>query len=89
MNRTNFEHADYALLMQAVVWLFTQDWWTGAAFGTAFFLGREHVQAHIKYHLGDFAAFDMRRWELDQILDLVFPVVAVVTVAAAATFLGG
>lgn len=85
VNRTNFEHAGYALLMQFVVWLFTKDWWTGAAFGAAFFLGREHAQAQIKYNLGDFAAFDMRRWEFDPVLDLVFPVVAVVVVAILAT----
>ena len=39
----NFEHAFYALLMQAVIGLLTGNWWAGAAFGAAFFLGREHI----------------------------------------------
>lgn len=81
MNKTNFEHAFYAVLMQVVVFLVTNNWWTGAAFGMAFFLGREHAQAQIKYDLGDFAAFDIRRWNLDARLDLIFPVVATAVLA--------
>ncbi len=84
MNRTNFEHAGYALLMQAVIGLLTGDWWAGAAFGAAFFLGREHAQAQAEvddYGLhGDFAAFKVWEWSLDAKLDLLFPVVAVIIV---------
>lgn len=76
MNYTNFEHAFYALLMQAAIGLTTGDWFAGACFGVAFFLGREHAQAQRKHNLGDFAAFDMRRWSLDSRLDLIFPVIA-------------
>lgn len=81
MNRTNFEHAFYALLMQAVIGLLSGDWWAGAAFGAAFFVGREHAQAQSEYKLGDFAAFDVRHWSLDARLDLLFPVAAVCVVA--------
>jgi hypothetical protein len=81
MNRTHFEHAGYALLMMLPIGLLTGNWWAGAAFGAAFFLGREHAQAQIKYKLGDFAAFDVRKWSTDAKLDLLFPVVAVVAVA--------
>jgi hypothetical protein len=83
VNRTNFEHAGYALLMQLVIGLSTGNWWAGAAFGSAFFLGREHAQAQRTYQLGEFAAFDLRRWSLDARLDLAFPVVAVCLVAFA------
>ena len=83
MNRTNFEHAGYALLMQLPFGLFGY-WWAGAAFGAAFFLGREHAQQ--EYKLGTvwknpFPAFDLRKWSLDAKLDLLFPVVAVLIVA--------
>ena len=86
MNRTNFEHAAYALLMQAVIGFLSGSWWSGAAFGAAFFLGREHAQAQIKYNLGDISAFDIRRWSLDARLDIAFPVVAVVGVACCVSY---
>lgn len=84
MNQTNFEHAGWALLMQAIIGLLTHNWWAGAAFGAAFFLGREHAQAQRRYNLGDFDAFDLRIWSLDARLDLVCPVVAVLAVAGLA-----
>jgi hypothetical protein len=77
MNRTNFEHAGYALLMQLAIGLLTGNWLAGACFGAAFFIGREHAQQQDFYQRGDFEAFDLRKWNLDSILDLVFPVVAV------------
>jgi hypothetical protein len=84
MNRTNFEHAGYALLMMLPIGLLTGNWWAGAAFGAAFFLGREHAQQ--EYKLGTvgkspWPAFDVRKWSLDKRLDLLFPVVAVAVVA--------
>lgn len=77
MNRTNFEHAGYAVLMQCVIGILTGNWIAGAAFGFAFFLGREHSQAQKSLNLGDFEAFDIRKWELDAKLDLLFPAAAV------------
>ena len=99
MNKTNFEHAGFALMMQSVflllgVFVFdavTTLAWIGAAFASAFFLGREHAQR--EYKLGDpsklmgHEAFDIWRWKLDAVLDLVFPVVASVAVALVVQFL--
>ena len=90
MNQTNFEHAGYALLMQLVIGLVTGDWFAGACFGIAFFVGREHAQAQDK--LGytfktTFQAFDVRKWSLDAKLDLLFPAVACVAVWLIATLL--
>jgi hypothetical protein len=73
MNRTNFEHAAYALLMQVVIGLISGDWFAGACFGAAFFLGREHAQQQAKGK-GDFEAFKVWEWGTDAKLDLLFPV---------------
>ena len=43
MNRTNFEHAGYALLMQMALWPFVGPV-AGGLFAIGFFLGREHSQ---------------------------------------------
>lgn len=89
MNRTNFEHAMYGILMQAVFGVFLGDWWMGAAFASAFFLGREHSQREYKLtrtgmvgDLNPLSGFDFWRWSKDAILDLIFPVVATCVVAA-------
>lgn len=89
MNRTNFEHAAYALLMQAVIGGLAGDWLAGACFGAAFFLGREHAQAQDQYRLGDFSAFDLRKWDWDARLDLLFPLIAVAAVLAFRKFAWG
>ena len=86
MNRTNLEHAGYALLMQ-LPFALAGFWWVGAAFGAGFFLGREHAQAQSAYNLGDFAAFDMRLWSLDSRLDIAFPVAAVLLASLIAEWL--
>ena len=83
MNRTNFEHAGYALLMQLPFGLLGY-WWVGAALAIGFFIGREHAQQ--EYKLGTvgkspWPAFDPRKWSLDAKLDLLFPVMAVLIVA--------
>ena len=83
MNQTNWEHAGYAVLMQVVIGLLTGNWLAGAAFGFAFFLGREHAQAQAKIGYtfkSTFEAFDIRKWSLDAKLDLLFPAAAVAIV---------
>ena len=84
MNQSNFEHAGYALLMQLPFGLFGY-WWIGAAFAIGFFLGREHSQREeiISPHNRDnpFPAFKIWEWEQDEQLDLLFPVIAVLSVA--------
>ncbi|NYT38861.1 hypothetical protein ERD78_18905 [Allopusillimonas soli] len=93
MNRTNIEHAAYAVLMQAVIGLISGNWWIGAAFGAAFFLGREHAQR--EYHLGDpshlppWRAFDVWNWTTDARLDLLCPVAAVLVLAGVAGYVEG
>lgn len=93
MNRTNFEHTIIALVMQAILGLLTGNWWIGAAFGAAFFLGREHAQAEeryieanggSRYHTPvapEWAVFNLRWWDRDALLDWITPTVAVVAVA--------
>ena len=90
MNRTNFEHAGYALLMQFCIGILTGNWWAGAAFGAAFFLCCEHAQFGKKLaqggavnSLNPFAGFAIWKWSLDAKLDLIFPVVAVCLTALA------
>ena len=92
MNRTHFEHAGYALLMQLPFGLLGY-WWVGAAYGAAYFIGRECAQAeyrYIKANGGDryatprrpeFGSLNLKYWDLDSILDWVFPAVAVLLVA--------
>ena len=90
MNQTNFEHAGYAALMQLVIGLVTGDWFAGACFSIAFFVGREHAQVQDK--LGytfktTFQAFDVRKWSLDSQLDLLFPVTTCLIILVIATLL--
>ena len=90
VNQTNFEHAGYAALMQLVIGLVTGDWFAGACFGIAFFVGREHAQAQDK--LGytfktTFQAFDVRKWSRDAQLDLLFPIIACLIILVIATLL--
>lgn len=85
MNRTHIEHAIYALLMQAAVALVAGDLWLGAAFGAAFFVGREHAQAEAKVPPGarmpEMEALRARYWSVDAMLDWIVPLVAVVAAA--------
>lgn len=89
MNQTNFEHAGYAALMQLVIGLVTGNWFAGACFGIAFFVGREHAQVQDK--LGytfktTFQAFDVRKWSRDAQLDLLFPMLSCLLILFVATF---
>lgn len=85
MNRSHIEHIVFALLMQTGIGLATANWWIGAAFGAAFFIGREHAQR--EYKIGDpaelrgYEAFDLWRWSKDALLDLLLPAVAVTALA--------
>lgn len=86
LNRTHIEHAAYALLMQAAVALVVGDLWLGAAFGAAFFVGREHAQAEARVPPGtrmpELEALRARYWSVDAMLDWIAPLVAVVAAAA-------
>jgi hypothetical protein len=88
-------HALLAVAVQAVIGLLTGNWWVGAAFGAAFYIGREHAQAEYRWiktfgdgkrsNLPAWGGFDPRVWrgEYDALLDWILPVVAVVVVATA------
>jgi hypothetical protein len=90
MNRTNFEHAGYALAMQGALWLLTGSLLTGAVLAIGFFFGREHAQAEYKAINADFngkranmpwyAGFNPKYWSLDAVLDVLFPTAAVLAV---------
>jgi hypothetical protein len=90
MNRTNFEHAGYALVMQGALWLLTGSLLTGAVLAIGFFFGREHAQAEYKAINTDFngkradtpwyAGFNPKYWSLDAALDVLFPTAAVLAV---------
>lgn len=96
MNRTNLEHALFAVLIMALLWValallgFPCGQWVGAAAGIAFFAGREFTQAQRAIAkaqgaaLSDlpwYAALDIRRWSRDGVLDLLFPWVACLLLA--------
>lgn len=95
MNLTHLEHAVIALVMQAVIGLLTGNLWVGAAFGAAFFIGREHAQAEERYieanggrryttpQSPEWAVFNLTWWNSDSLLDLIVPTLTVVAVAAA------
>ena len=86
-------HAILAVAAQAVIGLLTGNWWIGAAFGAAFYIGREHEQAEYRWikSFGDgkrsnmpaLGGFDPRVWrsEYGSWLDWLVPVVAVVATA--------
>lgn len=93
MNRTHFEHATVALVVQIVLGLITGNWWGGAAAGAFLFIGREHAQAeyrwietygnHHRANLPWLGGLDPRVWRghYDSWLDWLTPTVAVVGVA--------
>lgn len=85
MNITHLEHIIYALALFAIIGWPSRNWWAGAAFAAAFFIGREHAQR--EYKIGDpsklmpWEGFDVWRWSLDAQLDLALPVLAVLIAA--------
>jgi len=95
MNISSITHAVLALIAQAVIGLLTGNWWAGAAFGAAFYLGREVTQYEtdrLKYFGkrasfgGDggmpwYEGFKVANWSADAKFDLAVPVVAVCAVA--------
>ena len=86
-------HALLAVAAQAVIGLLTGNWWAGAAFGAAFYLGREHAQAEHRWikafgngsrsNMPWHGGFDPRVWRGDyaSLADWAVPVLAVVGVA--------
>jgi len=83
MNQSNINHALLAVGIQLAVTIATGgNWWAGTAAGSWFYIGREHAQYEIRKQRGE------PTWPTDAILDLVFPIVATVALAIAATQFG-
>lgn len=90
MNRTNFEHAFYALLMQLAAWPFFGPW-AGVWIALAYFWSREVMQRELYLkHLRGFDTLDKlapfegwRFWEWgrDSLLDVALPAAATIIVA--------
>jgi hypothetical protein len=84
------EHSAYALLFMAIIGLLSGNWFAGACFGSAFFVGREHAQAEYrviqKFYEGKranmpwYGGFEIRVWDLKSILDFGLPII-VTTIA--------
>jgi hypothetical protein len=91
MNRSHLIHILFALACQLAIGLLTGNWWAGAAFGAAFFVGREHAQRQYKIagwtkglsinELNAWEGFDFFLWKRDALLDLFAPVLVVIGVA--------
>ena len=81
MNRTNVEHAVYAMLTMLPFGA-ADEWLAGAAFGAAFFIGREHAQAEAKVRKEGwakhpyFACLAPKYWSKDAVLDWATPTLA-------------
>jgi hypothetical protein len=94
----NFEHSAYALLFMAIVGLLTGNWFAGACFGSAFFVGREHAQAEYrvieKFYEGKranmpwYGGFERRAWDVKSILDFVLPIAATAIALLIVKFMG-
>lgn len=90
INQTNLEHAVAAIAIQLVIGFATGNWFAGACFSIAFFLGREHAQEQDKIGYSiklSLQAFDFRRWSWDSKMDLLFPVIACLIILVIATLL--
>ena len=87
MNKTNLEHALYALLMQLPFLLFGYPW-TGAAFAIAWFISREHseretqvarITGRLKKELKPWDGFT--GWDADRRLDVIIPAAVCIIIA--------
>ena len=87
-----FEHAVFALIIQAVIGLATRNWWAGAALACGYFIGRELAQAEYRWieqfgnglraNMPWWGVFDLRVWpRLDQWADRIGPIVSTTAMA--------
>ena len=84
-------HPVIALVIQAVIGLASGDWWTGAAAGSFYFVGREYAQAeyrNIEHFYGGFrrnmpwwGGIEPQAWTLKGLLDWILPSLTVIAVA--------
>jgi hypothetical protein len=93
------EHSAYALLFMAIIGLLSGNWFAGACFGSAFFVGREHAQAEYRviknFYEGKrenmpwYGGFEPRGWDLKSILDFVLPIAATAIALVILSFFWG
>ena len=91
LSMNHLAHPVIALVLQAIIGLASGDWWTGAAAGSFYFVGREYAQAeyrNIEHNYGGlrknmpyFGGLEPRAWTLKGVLDFVLPSIAVILVA--------
>ena len=89
MNKSNFMHALFAVLMQAPFAAFGLPW-VGAAFAIGFFISREHAHRQVDIRTVTGEPVPQQNplkgflgWSLDAKLDALFPTVAVLLVGYA------
>lgn len=93
MNKTVIGHTVLAITFQMIIGLLTDNWWAGAAFGSAVFIGREHAQAEYRYIKAnggkryhtplppEIGCLRMEYWDKGSMLDWIAPVVGTLVVA--------
>ena len=91
-------HPVIALVIQAIIGLASGDWWTGAAAGSFYFVGREYAQAeyrNIEQNYGGrrsnmpyFGGLELRAWTLKGLTDFIYPSTAVIIVALLKSWIG-
>jgi hypothetical protein len=96
-NMNHLAHPVIALVLQAIIGLTSGDWWTGAAAGSFYFVGREYAQAeyrNIEHNYGGFrrnmpfwGGCEPRAWTRKGLLDFILPSIAVIVVALACNYL--
>jgi len=94
----NLEHSAYALLFMAIIGLLTGNWYAGACFGSAFFVGREHAQAEYRviehFYEGKranmpwYGGFEPRGWDIKSMFDWILPTVLTMTIAISSFYWG-
>lgn len=87
MNKSNYIHTAWALLIQAITVALSGDAWAGAAIAIAFFTGREHAQREVRILLTRTAGTRLkwyegfRHWSTDATWDVALPAATCLVVA--------
>lgn len=97
MNRmleSSLTHALFALGLQIIVGIITQNWWAGGLAASAGFFMREHAQRQYKIAKGmsikelhPLVGADVLNWSLDAKLDFLVPTFVVAALYAAVAFI--
>lgn len=87
----NFGHIIAAVAMQLVIGLIFGNWFAGACFGSAFYIGREFTQAEyraiehtyngLRANMPWYGGFMPSAWTLKSLLDCLLPTVIVFFIA--------